>query len=431
MLTRTSSIAVLTAALSLISSPAVSPGERTVDYDGGEINLTGSLKKSFAMPDGFFLTGTVHDSTGAGVVGGVVSAHGDAPFETGAGLTDAAGAFRISVSAGTYRIIARPPVYYGLPDPSWYVRWIAESVSGVTVTADYNMGDIRLEQGYIVSGNLKPAVSGLFAIAGAVVAIPQGGGGAPVVLGDFASGLPDEQTTNPFMFALPKGKYTLAFFGGQIFAKSSNALNYGWVQMPVAAYGATTLSVSKDIKKDISLPKGYKLDGTVADKQKKPLSGVALIIPAGGNPAVDGKALFAPIMNGKLITYLPAGSFSLTILPLMPPTYTGKAAETTTSMTMTTAGLTKAFTANDGAVLSGKVTDAKGAAVNGAQVLLDPASLSPTTTPLSPITVTDASGNYRLTAPAGRYRLRAFPPGLVSASVSSQLMSSMLAPKQR
>ncbi|MBI2837528.1 MAG: hypothetical protein HYX75_04395 [Acidobacteria bacterium] len=408
------------------TSAAASAGPSTADYDGGTIRLSGNATRNFKLPNGVLLTGSAHDDSGNPAVGAPVAATTQDGYQVGRGLTDSTGSFQIALRPGTYSLFVHPPEVLN-PNPYSYPRLVRTKVDAVNVTGDTNIGDVQLGNGYVVTGDVKPASSDLHSLVGSLIAIPSGSTDGPPILAQFQYAQPYGPWLNTYMMALPGGSYSLTFFGGQAYSRPSTQ----WLPLPAASFATSSLTVSKDLSKDIKLARGYKLSGTAADAQRRALDGLLVIIPQGGKPSRDGKASFTVVMNGTFVTYLATGAYDATFFPLMPPTYTGKAARTSRPVTMSAASQTLVITATDGAVLSGKVTDAAGKAAAATTVWLQPISSgnSPAGLSLPLLALTDAKGQYRLTAPAGSYRLRAAPFGLTAPSVPASIANALFQPR--
>lgn len=399
----------------LVSSTALIAGasSRTVDYDGGSISITADIVRNVTLPDGYFVTGTVRDSVGSPIFGALVSAVAVDGYSSTAGVSDMSGAFQIAVRASTHRIIVRPPESSSV-DPSSFSPLVPSVKQNVVVSSDSTIGDIVLAAGYVVSGRVLPSSGSMTHLNGRILAIPQKQS-VPLITGQLGS----DPNSNQFAMAVPKGKFTLTFFGGQGFTRSGSS----WSLLPMSSYTTSALNISKNLSRNIKVPNGYKLSGTARDTQQRALDGLLYCWPIGGDPTGDGKGTVIPVMNGKFVCYLPKGRCDLTLVPLMDRTYSGKAALTDIPLQMTAADKTLPITASDGIVLSGKVKVAAGAAAAGALIELAPLPVTNGWPPL--LAMADSKGQYRVAVPSGSYQLHVWPGSAIGTGAASALPSAV------
>lgn len=370
---------------------------RSADYLQPGISIAATQTLNIALPDGSYVSGTVLDSSRQPLTGASVLAIGPNDFFDGWAVTDSTGEFRLALRAGTYDLLCSPPSVRVI-NPSTLSRLVAASVPGVNVSADTSVPAVTLQNGYLLKGNLVPPSGKMSYATGTLLAAKRPSGS---YVGGSTLGEGVYQTQ--YSIALPAGKHTLLFAGGQAF--DSN-----WKMLQASSFATLSVNITKDTTKNIVLAKGYSLTGTAADSAGKPLHGIIYARPAGVNAARDPRATAISVVSGKFITNLPAGTYDWIFIPSMPSTYSGKATKTAGALTMPAAAKTLSIAANDGVLISGKVKDAAGAAVYGAAVGLQLADADPISLDAIPlVAVTARNGSYRIAVPAGTYDLHAWP----------------------
>lgn len=414
-------IAVIAAIAVAAAGAAFAAQSRTTEFHKTAFKVTKDITLAIKLPDGLFVTGTVKGPTGAAVKGAGVFVNNAAEgFGGFGGETDAAGRFSVPVQPGRKLLAVSPPAGSS-PNPAVFPRLLSKTLNELTVTDDTAVGEIRLANGFILSGKIDPpAGSGpllmfapfmeIFPIKSLeLVRVAQVGGTSPLV-------------SNLYAAALPAGTYRLLTR-----ATGTNMMGQSVQMLP----RTDTVKVSKDTVKNIVMPKGgYSLSGTVKDAAGKPLDGSLYAIPKSGAlkgwdiqalPVIKGSFGVIPALNVKN-AFLPAGAYMLLFVPTgyMMNTYTGKATVTSFDLAMPAAAKTLALVAKNGFVVSGKVRDARGKAAKAAIVAFKPmAPLGVDMLGLNFVmAATNAQGAYRFCLPADTFNLYAFPTGMPTAALS-------------
>lgn len=386
--------------VALLSTPVVTAQSRTASYLQASVPITADRVMNIQLPDGYLATGMVVDGSGAPIAGALVLARSDAGFVEAAVLSDASGSFVLPLRTGTYGITAAPPFAAA---PSGVSRLVASSRQGVTVSGDTSLAGFVLGTGFLVTGKVTTsggAVSFLRCLLLATSADP----GGPVI-----PGVTDETMSEAVSYAcaLPPGRYVL---------QVTNAYGYTstWRPAGLSAFaGAKTITVSNDVTKNIKLPKGYPVTGTLTDSAGNTLSGGLYAQAARSDPRKDGRATTLTVANGVYIGSLPAGAYDGVFVPLMDPnTYVGRGTRTPISFRVTSAGSTLSLIAQDGVLVSGKVTDSSRRPVRDVWVEIrgSPSAPGLSQSDIPVVAKTDAKGYFRAAVPAGAYDVHVSPP---------------------
>ncbi|MEW6363740.1 MAG: carboxypeptidase regulatory-like domain-containing protein [Acidobacteriota bacterium] len=397
--------------LALILSTGLARSQsRTTDYVIASRAIAANTALNFKLPNGLLLTGKITDAAGGALEGALVQAL-DGNSDLGPStVTDASGTFVIAVRSGTYDLLIKPPAGDTV-DPRSYPRSVDGGVDDLQVSKDTSAGTVALQDGYILSGSVQPPSGKLHALAGLVLGIPPD----RVLLGVIQAHRGTGNDFSKYAMAVPAGKHKLFFTGGQALSNESQIMQAG-------SFASVPATVTKDTVKNIKLPVGYRLTGHVRDAQGRALSGILFAKKVGTTTVKDAQSTACIVMNGAYASCLPAGQYDLTFIPLMSTAYGGLAAQTLQTVTMSAADRTYDVTAADGLVVSGKVADAANKALGGATITFRLVAAEARAASLALVAQTDAKGKYRICVPAGTYRIRASPPGVLSTIIGTQLM---------
>lgn len=380
--------------------------DRTCDYVQKSVTIALDLRMDIPLPDGHMVSGFVKDSTGKPVVGALVTGVDQDGFGSPSSFTNKSGAFSFPVRTGTYDVVAWPP-YSTTVDPAKFPRLVRVRVGPFAVADDVETGDMTLLDGYVVSGRVSSDSGTIDALSSKLLASKREKKGSAVYAARLFAGTEESETR--YAVALPKGKYSLTLFGTQAF---SIPFMYPrkWTLLPACSFVTSDMSVNKDLVRDIKLPRGSELSGTVKDKAGRSLHGELYVRVQGGDPAKDGQATLLAVRNGTFVGYMTPGTYDVIFVPTMERSYLGKATQTITSVTIANAAETLAITAVDGVVVSGRIRDAAGRNVARGSVVLIAAGNSLAEAEAVPlIAVANDKGSYRLCVPPGEYDLHAGP----------------------
>lgn len=391
---------VATAALVLSVSGVEAAASKTTEYHLLGTPLTADKVLNIVLPDGVFLSGYVKDQSGKPVVNAFVGAAlTDDNVTTLGGYTDASGKFTFPVQPGTYGIVLSPPTSDSVA-PSKFSRLVSTKKDGVTVTGDTSAGTITMPAGNIWSGKVLPP-SGTLGFLSAILWTFQGG-----TLGwhaaQFGTGLAE---STQFAIALPSGSYKAVLLPLQAYTGT-------YTPIP-AGYATSKFTISGDKVMNMKLKKGYKLSGTVKDSAGTGMEGLLWIYQKSAAFVEDVYVGIGYVADGKYETYLPNGSYSVVFLPVVTDTpYNGKGTRTEIDVVMPAGSKTMDIVADNGVVLSGKITDAKkklakGATVMARDVAQDPWGVNQVV--YAGFTWTTNKGQYRFTLPQGTYDILSFP----------------------
>lgn len=400
---------LLLAGLALSNSFSVS---RTADYVQASVNISANQALNISLPNGKLLSGTVEDSSGKAVTGALVEAIASDGFASQYAAAGVTGSFQLPVRPGTYRLEVRPP-FSNTDDLADFPRLVPSTTGTYSVQKDTSVGNLTLPEGYVVTGQVSSSAGTATNLVGWLFAIPTGGaspwGVTPAVFGTGAN-------ARKYYVALPAGRYNLHFGGAQGFSSK-------WDFVPMSSYGTSKVTVSKDMTANIKIAGGSKLSGTVKDKAGNLISGILGIKKKGSSPLVDGGTTLMFVANGLFIGYLPAGQYDGVFLPMLDDTYSGLATKTGLSFTIGSSASTLSITANNGVILSGKITNAKGKVVSAASIAVFPSGADPEELMSVPLSAKADSktGMYRLSVPAGTYDIQAIPKGFGELSLIEQL----------
>lgn len=382
----------------LAGRPAFTQSRTASSYQPS-VTVSADRVMNIQLPNGYLVTGRVTDGSGAPVTGALLVAKSDPRFGEVAVLCDSSGTFSLPLRAGTYTIIASPA---SSATPSEVPRLVGSSRQGVVVNTDQSLADLVLGTGFLVTGNVSGPSGAASFLRLSLLAVSADSNGQP------ASGITDDAMSKAVSYAVAvsPGKYVLA-------ATSAYGYTSGWQPTAVSAFATTKITVSRDMTKNIKLPKGYRLSGTVSDSSGTPLTGSLYVQASGSNPQKDGKATALSVMAGKYIAYLPAGAYTAVFIPVMDPAaYSGRATWTSLDVTMGSSGRTLDLVAQDGVLLSGKITDSSNRPVPDAWVdirkALTAESFGPADIPV--VAKSDAKGRYRVAVPPDTFDIHVTPP---------------------
>jgi len=405
-------VAVFVLLIGAIALSNVFVVSRTADSIQTSVDISADRTLNAVLPNGKLISGTVEDVSGASLVGATVMAVSADGFATQPVVTGLNGSFDLAVRPGTYEVLVRPPLASS-EDISDFPRQVPVSAGSFRVKSDTSVGTVTLPDGYVVSGQVSTAAGGATNLIGWMLAVPSDGASpwlaTPAVFGTGA----DSKT---YYLALPRGKFNLIYGGAQGYTSK-------WDMTPMASYGVGKATVTADKTVNIKVPGGSKLSGTVKDKAGTSLNGTLGIVKKGSSPFVDGGSTFMPVMNGKFIGYLPNGDYDAVFMPDYDNTYKGRGTKTEVSVKVGAGSNTLAITAEDGVVLSGKITNAKGKVVATSSIAAIPLGVDPVSLAAVPIGIKADSktGAYRLPVPAGTYDIQASPVGFPELAAVQRL----------
>lgn len=333
--------------------------------------------------------------------------------------TDAAGAYSLPVTPGTYKLQVVPPGT-GSAAAGWWtgtgpVVTIGAAtpivvVAGPAQTASLTLGPAVYLTGTVVGPSSTPVVGGTVSL---YVAGDPTGGWTQFVL---------DATTDAsgaFTAPLPPGTYRAQVrppFGARLETRWYNtvtpAYRYGLAQDIPAPSGSVALGT-------ITLAATYLITGTVSDAAGAPIASVVVQAYLGGTAGCCDPSDYAPATTdaaGRYSLTVRSGSYRIEFRP--PPGYlrafwsatvpTGAADFATASdVVVGTTDQIANTTLASGFIISGRVTrasDATPVAYSGVN------AMTSTSTRVVAFGSTDANGAYTLTVPAGTYRLRAGAP---------------------
>ena len=402
----------------LVPQFGIAAQSRTTEFHKLKEKITVDKVMNIPLPDGYFLSGIVKDASGVPVKNAWVrAANSDMGFGWGT-ATDAAGLFSYPVQKGSYSVIVTPPLSASI-DPAAFSRLVPTTVEGVSVVNDTNLGEIKLQNGYILSGKIKPPAGTIGLFAGTLMAFPSSGPNSTIFAAQFGSG----SDTMKYAMAVPAGSYKLILIPIMVFNSTHQTI-------PMT-FKTDKVTISKDTVKNIKGPKGFKIWGTVKDTGNTALSGVLAVFQK-MNPFVKGMIITEFIvMNGSYSGYLPAGNFTLVFLPYPPVNtgYKGKATKTSFNLTMPSSDKRLNLVAQNGVMFSGKVMDARNQIVKSADVGVIKTGASTSTKPadwLWYITSTDSKGQYRLPLPRDTYDIHAMPLSQTTALAPMEIFRQNL-----
>lgn len=409
-------LALFLCSLAAIALSNVLAVTRTTDFVQTAVEVSADTTSNISLPNGKLLSGTVRNPSGSTVTGAIVQAISSDGFVAQQTVTGVTGSFQVPVRPGTYRLELRPP-FPDSDDLAAFPRLVPVNAGTFEVKGDKSAGDVTLPEGHLVTGQVSSTVGTAKNLVGWMFAAPADGASpwlvTPAVFGTGAN-------ARKYTLALPSGKFNLLYAGAQGFTTS-------WSMVPMSSYGTGKINVTKDMTANVKVASGSKLSGTVKDGAGKDLSGILCIKKQGSSPFTDGGSTVMIVMNGKFIGYLLTGAYDATFLPLFNDDYAGRGTKTDVSFTMTAGAKTLTIKAEDGVVISGKITNAKGKVIKTASISAfssgaDPLSLS--ALPISAKT-DEKTGAYRLCVPAGDYDIQATPIGFSELSALERLAASL------
>lgn len=377
--------------------------------------ITSARTLNLTLPDGYVLSGVVRDAGGAPIPFARVAASDSNGILRASTVSAADGAYAMAVIAGSYDLAATLSGDAATP-PAAIARSTTGRLTEVSISSDLGNKNITLPDGYILSGTLKSAGGAMSHLYGSLLCISTVGGKPLAALRSF--GFADKSQFR-YAIALPAGPCLVSFTNAHAYSQS-------WQRAGVSVFAAAKMVISRDTTRNITLPRAYRIDGTVADSAGRPLTGVLYIQKAGADPRKDGQATAQQVVSGTLIAYLPAGQYDMVFVPTMGRTYAGSATKTSFTLTMPASSQKVSLSAADGVAVSGRVNDAAGRRVRGVFIELRPSSTGDDVGSKIPlVAVSDSSGQYRVSVPTGTYRVVALPP----AAGGSRVLSEIFAPQ--
>ena len=385
----------------LVAQFGITAQSRTTEFHKLKVKITSDKAMNIKLPYGYFLSGIVKDAVGAPVKNAWVrAANPDIGFPWG-DATDATGMFSYPVQKGSYSVIAAPPLSASI-DPAAFSRLLPKTVEDISVANDTDMGEIKLQNGYIMRGKVNPPSGTIGLLTGVLMAFPSNGPNSTIFAAQFGSG----SDTMKYAMAVPAGSYKLILIPLMVFNNTHQTI-------PMT-FKTDKVTISKDTVKNIKAPKGYKIWGTVKDAGNTALSGVLAVFQK-RNPYVKGMIITEfYVMNGIYSGYLPAGSFTLVFVPYPPVNtgYKGKATKTSFNLTMPASDKQLNLVAQNGVVISGQFKDARNNIISSADIGIIKTSAAASEKPgdwFWLITSTDSKGQYRLPVPRDTYDIHAMP----------------------
>jgi len=402
----------------LVAQFGIAAQSRTTEFHKLKVKITSDKVMNIKLPDGYFLSGIVKDALGAPLKGAYVrAANPDIGFGWG-GETDATGQFSFPVQKGSYSVYITPPGSTSI-NPATFSRLLPLTVENIAVANDTNMGEIKLQNGYIMSGKVKPPSGTIRLFTGMLMAFPSSGPNSTIFAAQFGSG----SETMKYAMAVPAGGYKLILIPFMVYSST--------VQTIPMTFKTDKVTISKDTVKNIKAPKGYKIWGTVKDSGKTALSGVLAVFQK-RNPYVKGMIITEfYVMNGIYSGYLPGGSFTLVFVPYPPVNtgYKGKATKTSFDLVMPASDKQLNLVAQNGVVISGQFTDARNNIISSADIGIIKTGAAASEKPgdwFWLITSTDSKGQYRLPVPRDTYDIHAMPLSQTTALAPMEILRQNL-----
>jgi hypothetical protein len=391
----------------LVAQFGIAAQSRTTEFHKLKEKITSDKVMNITLPDGYFLSGIVKDALGVPLKNAYVdAANPDSGFGWG-GATDATGMFSFPVQTGSYSVYATPPGSTSI-NPATFSRLLPLTVENISVANDMNMGEIKLQNGYIMSGKVNPPSGAIGMFTGTLVAFPSSGTYTTAFAAQFGSGLDSMK----YAMAIPAGSYKLILIPIMVYSSTFQTI-------PMT-FKTDKVTISKDTVKNITAPKGYKIWGTVKDSGKTGLNG-ALFVFQKSNPFVKNMSISAfTVIKGAYAGYLPKGNFTLVFVPYlsMNAGYKGKATKTSFDLVMRASDKMLNLVAQNGVVLSGKVTDARKKIVKSGGISMAKTGADASKKPgdwIWLIAVTNSKGQYRLPVPPDTYDIYAMPSSETTA----------------
>ena len=401
----------------LVAQFGIAAQSRTTEFHKLKVKITSDKVMNIKLPDGSFLSGIVKDALGAPLKGAYVeAANPDIGFGWG-GETDATGQFSFPVQKDSYSVYITPPGSTSI-NLATFSRLLPYTVENITVANDTNMGEIKLQNGYIMSGKVYPPSGTIGMFTGTLMAFPSSNAYSTVFAAQFGSGLDSMK----YAMAVPAGGYKLILIPLMVYSSTFQTI-------PMT-FKTDKVTISKDTVKNIKAPKGYKIWGTVKDSGKTALNGLLAVFQK-SNPYVKGMFIMQfAVMKGSYSGYLPKGSFTLVFVPYaMNAGYKGKATKTSFDLVMPAADKVFDLVAQNGVVLSGKVTDARKKIVKSGAIGIIKTGAAASKKPgdwLWLLTSTDTKGQYRLPVPQDTYNIYALPTGQETAFTPTEILRQNL-----
>ena len=326
------------------------------------------------------------------------------------GPTDLAGAYSLTVPAGTYQVAFDPPQTTDFVGQLWNNKTSPLTADPVTVSATQPAPALgvnaQLAHGYVLSGTLTNASTGAPIAAGRV------GAYTPVPPNTCCPQLVGRGTADlngTFHFAVPAGTYILRVLGPS--SPTYVPVWYGGGANPSLAtqfvLNATTPNAGVGLA--LQLQPGFVISGHVQDAAATALAGVnvSVIPPTGGS--ILGSAQTDALGNYAIV--VAAGSYKVQFnkAGFAAQLYSGTAdfnAATVLIVSADTPNINAALA--PGFVISGHVQDAATAALAGVFV-----GVSPVAGGSGFGATTDASGNYAIPVGAGSYKVQFNKTGYV------------------
>ncbi len=403
----------------LIAQLGIAAQSRTTEFHKLKVKIISDKALNITLPDGYFLSGIVKDALGVPLKNAFAQVPNPNIGDVWETTTDATGKFSLPLQAGSYSVHITPPLSTSI-DPTTFSRLVPSTVKDVSIVNDTNMGEIKLKNGYLMSGKVYPPSGTIRMFTGTLMAFPSGNANSTIFAAQFGSGL----DSTKYAMAVPAGSYKLILMP---------LLGYSSTMQPIPmTFKTDGVTISKDTVENIKAPKGYKIWGTVKDSGNIGLSGVLGVFQK-SNPYVKGMFIMQFIvMNGTYSGYLLKGSFTLVFLPYlsgMNPGYKGKATKTSFDLVMPASDKMFNLVAQNGVVLSGKVTDARKKIVKSGTIGFSKIGAAASNKPgdwVWLITISDAKGHYRLPVPPDTYDLYALPPAQASGLTSTEILCQNL-----
>lgn len=383
-------LVIVVAALAVSPHPSTAQS-KSADYVLPSLTVDRNMTRNIQLPKGYAVSGRLIDAQDAPVAAAVVATIDETGFVGSPTVSSSDGTFALLVRPGTHSLFVHPAAA-SAADLSQLRRLVPLLRTGVVVLRNTSLGDLRLENGYIVRGRLKAAASYVY---GAVAAIGQAAQVASTGAGK------TQDTISEYAVAVPAGQHDLVL--GGVCAYDSR-----WKVAPLSSFVTNRLQVSRDTTFDIRIPTAHSVSGTVKDTAGIALSGFLYVHRAGVDVTTDPRASAVAVRNGAYLCHLPVGRYELVFVPVRYE-YSGRACWTRFDVTVTKGGGVENLVAQDGVLLSGKVL---GADKRPAQVLIELTlpGATPDQAGIVPIPGwSDEKGLYTVAVPPNTYALHVRP----------------------
>ncbi|MGQ9524697.1 MAG: carboxypeptidase regulatory-like domain-containing protein [Armatimonadota bacterium] len=455
---------ILRAAIGLIQLPAEMPTtsqarEPALLPKSEVVDIQQITNKDFVLPDGFWVSGTVTDSTGRPVTGGTVTfILGPDLTETRTAAISASGAYKAALASGSHKVTIKFPlqtpagakVEFRVPEPLmvsqdmkkdfavpplpqfFTVRGtVRMSNSGfVPLEVSFEQTDERwltvsstaavVNQGFTTSLPVGIYRVNVSASSGELPFVIPGDTGDDIQVGGGGDEVPPGLPGLPGLPPIPELP-TLPSIPGLFSIGDSGYRTMQFLFADVLVNLPSVLAVAGDTTANLVVPKVYKLSGSVQYSDGTiPQYGMAIIAVESGNvsePSVSLGLGSGMVMMGKYKLWLQAGVYEIQASQV--PETSGVAVQAISLVRerykvagdQTLDVSVAKLSAFDGK-LTGKVLDPTGKPVANAHITAS--AYKPPTgsglTAVSAFVTSSADGSYTILAPQGTYTVIVLPP---------------------